>query len=209
LLVLLFAGGFVLFIAWANISNLLLARAAVRQREIALRVAVGAGRMRIVRQFVTESLLLAGLGGAVGLLLAKASIWLMIRCWPQAIPRLIEARLDLPVALFTLVIACLTAIVFGLTSGAMLRGGGMNSALKDSNYALAGTAVRINIRSLLVAVEVATAIVLLTGAGLMIKSFWKLNANPVGLNPAGIITLRVSLAGVRLQHIVRTAVLHC
>ncbi len=197
LLVLLFAGGFVLFIAWANISNLLLARAAVRQREIALRVAMGAGRMRIVRQFVTESLLLAGLGGTVGLLLAKAAIWLMIRCWPHAIPRLIEARLDLPVALFTLVIACFTGIVFGLASGVTLWGSSVSSALKDGNYALAGTAGRINIRSVLVAIEVATAIVLLTGAGLMIKSFWRMNENPAGLNPASVLTLQVSLAGAQ------------
>lgn len=197
LLVLLFAGGFVLFIAWANISNLLLGRAAVRQREIALRVAVGAGRMRIVRQFVTESLLLAGLGGAVGLFLAKAAIWLMIRGWPQAIPRLIEARLDLPVASFTLAIACLTGIVFGMASGVMLWGSSVNSALKDGNYALAGTARRINIRSLLVAIEVAIAIVLLTGAGLMIKSFWRMSENPVGLKPASILTMQVALGGAR------------
>ena len=163
------AGGFVLFIACANISSLLLARASTRQREIALRAAMGAGRMRIARQFVAESLLLAGLGGVIGLLLAKAAIWLMIRSWPQAIPRLIEARMDLPVALFTLVTACLTGILFSLAPAIMLWLGSVNSALKDGDYAMSGTARRITIRSLLVVTEVATAIVLLTGAGLMIK----------------------------------------
>ena len=197
LLVLLVAGGFVLFIACANISNLLLARASTRQREIALRVAMGARRVRIARQFVTESLLLAALGGATGLLLAKAAIWLMIRSWPQAIPRLIEARMDLPVALFTLVIACLTGILFGLAPAIMLWLGSVNSALKDGDYGMSGTARRINIRSLLVVTEVATAIVLLTGAGLMVKSFWRMNENPAGLNPASILTMRVSLAGAQ------------
>ncbi len=195
LLVLLVAGGFVLFIACANISNLLLARASIRQREIALRVAMGAGRVRIARQFVTESLLLASLGAAFGLPFAKAAIWLMIRTWPQAIPRLIEARMDLSVALFTLVAACLTGILFGLAPAIMLWLGSVNTALKDGDYAMSGIARRINIRSLLVVTEVATAIVLLTGAGLMIKSFWRMNERPAGLNPAGILTMRVSLTG--------------
>jgi putative ABC transport system permease protein len=195
LLVLLVAGAFVLFIACANISNLLLARASTRQREIALRVAMGAGRVRIARQFVTESLLLAALGGATGLLLAKAAIRLMIRSWPQAIPRLIEARMDLPVALFTLLTACLTGVVFSLAPAIVLWPASVNSALKDGDYGMLGTARRLNIRSLLVVTEVATAIVLLTGAGLMIKSFWRMNENPAGLNPASILTMRVSLAG--------------
>jgi putative ABC transport system permease protein len=195
LLVLLVAGGFVLFIACANISNLLLARASARQREIALRVAVGAGRVRIARQFVTESLLLATLGGTSDLLFARAAIWLMIRTWPQAIPRLIERRVDLSVALFTLVTACLAGILFGLAHSITLWLGSLNTALKDGDYAMSGIARRINIRSLLVATEVATAIVLLTGAGLMIKSFWMMNEKPAGLNPASILTMRVSLAG--------------
>jgi putative ABC transport system permease protein len=197
LLVLLVAGGFVLFIACANISNLLLARAAVRQREMAVRAAMGAGRIRIIRQFVTESLLLASLGSVFGLLFAMAAIWLMARSWPQAVPRLIEARMDLPVALFTLVTACLTGIVFGLAPAITLWLGSVSSALKDGDYTVSGTARRINIRSLLVGAEVATAIVLLAGAGLMVKSFWRMNENPAGLNPAGILTMRVSLAGVQ------------
>ena len=197
LLILLVAGGFVLFIACANISNLLLARASTRQREIALRVAMGAGRMRIARQFATESLLFATLGGAFGLLFAKTAIWLMIRNWPQAVPRLIEARMDLPVALFTLVTACLTGILFGLAPAIMLWLGSVSDALKDGDYALLGIARRISIRSVLVATEVATAIVLLTGAGLMIKSFWRMNEKPSGLSPASILTMRVSLAGAK------------
>jgi putative ABC transport system permease protein len=121
----------------------------------------------------------------------------MIRCWPQAIPRLIEARMDLPVALFTLVTACLTGILVGLVPAIMLWLGSVNSVLKDGDYAVSGMAHRINTRSLLVATEVATAIVLLTGAGLMIKSFWRMNENPADLNPASILTMRVSLAGTR------------
>jgi predicted permease len=197
LLVLLVAGGLVLLIACANISNLLLACAAARQREIALRVALGAGRIRIARQFVTESLLLAGLGGAFGLLFAKAAIWLMIRCWPQAIPRLNEARMDLPVAMFTLATACLAGMLVGLVPAVILWLGSVNSVLKDGDYAVSGTSHRINIRSILVATEVATAIVLLSGAGLMMKSFWRMNRNPDDLNPASILTMRVSLSGAR------------
>jgi putative ABC transport system permease protein len=94
---------------------------------------MGARRVRIARQFVTESLLLAALGGATGLLLAKAVTWLMIRSWPQAIPRLIEARMDLPVALFTLVTVCLTGVLFGLAPAIKLWLGSVNSALKDGD----------------------------------------------------------------------------
>jgi putative ABC transport system permease protein len=196
LLVLLAAGAFVLLIACANISNLLLARASTRQREIALRVAVGAGRMRIARQFVTESLLLATLGGAFGLLFAKASIWLMIHTWPQAIPRLIEARVDPAVAVFTLIIACLAGMSLGFVSAIVLWPG-VNAALKGGHHPLLTNIGRIDIRSLLVAAEVGTAIVLLTGAGLMMKSFWKMNERPAGLDPSSILTMRVSLAGAR------------
>jgi putative ABC transport system permease protein len=105
--------------------------------------------------------------------------------------------MDLPVALFTLVTACLTGILFGLAPAIMLWLGSVSDALKDGDYALLGIARRISIRSVLVATEVATAIVLLTGAGLMIKSFWRMNEKPAGLNPASILTMRVSLAGAK------------
>jgi putative ABC transport system permease protein len=195
LLVLLAAVGFVLLIACANIANLFIARAAARQREIAVRAAMGAGRMRVIRQFLAESILLALLGGASGLLLARGAIAAMIRLWPQAIPRLAETRIDAPLLTITIALSCLTGVIFGLAPAKLLGRPSLHDVLKGNSQTTSAGAERMRIRQALIAVEFALAIILLTGAGLMVKSFWRMNSNPPGFKPAGILTLRISLAG--------------
>jgi putative ABC transport system permease protein len=197
LMVLLAAVGFVLLIAGANIANLLIARATTRQRETAIRAAIGAGRIRVIRQFVIESVLLALLGGGAGLLLARSCIAFMIHFWPQAFPRFAETRIDAPILAVTLTLSCLTGIFFGLAPAILLWRGDFNSGLKDNAHTSTGNASHLRLRRVLVSAELALAIVLLTGAGLMLKSFWRMNTNPPGFKPASTLTLRVSLAGAQ------------
>jgi putative ABC transport system permease protein len=186
---------FVLLIGGANIANLLLARSASRKKEIAVRVAMGAGRSRVTRQFLSESLLLSVFGGVLGVLLAKAALTLMIRTWPQAIPRLTEARLDAPVLLLSIVLSCLTGLIFGFVPAVLLWGRDLYAALKDNPQTASGGKHRTQLRKILISVEIALAIVLLTGAGLMLKSFSRMSANAPGFKPESILTMRVSLAG--------------
>ena len=186
---------FVLLIGGANIANLLLARSASRKKEIAVRVAMGAGRSRVTRQFLFESLLLSLLGGVLGVVLAKAALTLMIHNWPQAIPRLTEARLDAPVLLLSTVLSCLTGLIFGFVPAVLLWGRDLYGALKDNSQTASGGKHRTQLRKTLISVEIALAIVLLTGAGLMLKSFSRMSANAPGFKPESILTMRVSLAG--------------
>jgi putative ABC transport system permease protein len=195
LMVLLVAVGFVLLIACANIANLFITRAAARQREIAVRAAMGAGRMRVIRQFVTESVLLALIGGIAGSLLARGAIVVMVRLWPQAIPRLAEARIDAPLLSFTIALSCLTGVIFGLAPAKMLGRPNLHDVLKGNGQTSSAGAGRMRVGQALIAVEFALAIILLTGAGLMIKSYWRMNLTPPGFKPACILTLRISLVG--------------
>ena len=198
LMVLLIAVGFVLLIAIANIANLLLARATTRQREIAVRAAMGAGRTRVIRQFLTEGVLLALFGGAAGLLLARGAIVVMIRDLPHALPRLAQTRLDAPVLLLTAALSCLTGILFGLPPAVLLWRNDLQDALKGSTtHTATGSVGHIRTREVLVSIELALAVVLLTGAGLMVKSFWRMTAAPPGFDPSSILTLSVSLAGAQ------------
>ena len=192
--VLLGAVAFVLLIACVNVANLLMAWAARRQREVALRTALGARRMRIVRQFLTESLLLSALGGALGLLLARASITLLQRAHLANLPRLQNISIDGWALAFTLGISFCTGIAFGLLPASRSAKLDLNETLKESAKSTSGQE-RHRLRSLLVFADVALALLLLTGAGLMIRSFVRLLQVHPGFDSAHALTLTMSLWG--------------
>ena len=195
LLILLAAVGFVLLIACANLGNLLLARATARQREIAIRAAIGAGRNRLLRHFLVEGLTLASLGGAAGLALAAAGDAVLIRLSPAAIPRLAEIGIDWRVSLFALGISIVAGVIFGMAPVLALSTGSLYNVLKEGGRGFSAGRTGLNARRLLVAAELALALVLLTGAGLMVKSFARMYAHPPTFEPEKIGTMRVFLAG--------------
>jgi putative ABC transport system permease protein len=192
LLVLLAAVAFVLLIACANVANLLLARAAGRQKELAIRTAMGAGRSRLLRQLLTESLLLALLGGMLGLLLAKWGTDLLLTLAPPNLPRLSGVALDGRVLAFTAAVTLLTSILFGLVPAWQASNPKLNDTLKEGGRG-STEGGRQFVRSALVVLEVAAALVLLVGAGLMIKSFWRLQQVDPGFNPDNALMATLSL----------------
>ena len=192
LLVLLGAVGFVLLIGCANVANLLLARATVREREIALRTALGGSRGRLVRQLLTESLVLAVLGGGLGLLLAAWGSSALGRVVALYLPRAGEIALSLPVLGFTAFLIILTGVVFGLIPALQASRADLQSVLKDAGRGSAGTP-RTGMRAALVVAEVAVALMLLAGAGLMLRSFQRLMAVEYGFDPDRLLTLQVWL----------------
>jgi putative ABC transport system permease protein len=193
LLVLLVTVAFVLLIACANVANLLLARAAGRQREIATRTALGAGRWRIIRQLLTESMLLSLAGGAVGLLLAKWGTDVLLTLVPSNLPRMSNVSIDGRALAFTATITFLTALIFGLVPALQASKPNLNETMKDAGRGSTEGGRRKLIRSTLVVLEVASALVLLVGAGLLIKSFWRLQKVDPGFNPDNALTAWVSL----------------
>lgn len=195
LVVLLAAVGLVLLIACVNIANLLLARATTRQREIAIRAAIGAGRGRMIAQLMAEGVVLAFAGGAAGLLVSRLALGAMVRMGAHAVPRLGETSIDLRVLGFTLVLSCLTGILFGMGPALSLSRASLADVLKDGGRSLSGGAPALSARRLLMAGELALAVVLLIGAGLLVRSFWRMNAHPAGFAPERIATMKVSLAG--------------
>ncbi len=191
LLVLLAAVGFLLLIACANVANLLLARSMGRSREFAIRAALGAGHARVIRQLLSESVLLGGLGGALGLLLAFFSTRAVLNTLPGTLPRVEQVSLDGPVLLFTLGISLFAAIVFGLAPAWKGSRANLTEVLREGGRGMVGT--RHRLQRIFVATEVAMALVLLIGAGLMLRSLsalWRVNP---GYNPSHAITFNLSL----------------
>jgi putative ABC transport system permease protein len=192
LLALFGAVAFVLLIACANVANLLLARTSARQKEMAIRAAVGAGRLRLVRQLLAESLLLSLVGGGAGLFLATWSVKLLVRINPDGVARLQESSVDGRVLGFTCVVAVVTGLLAGVFPALQASKTDVNETLKvQSTIRPNGRGARHTLPSLMIA-EIALALVLSIGAGLMIKSFMRLLAVPKGFNPEGVLTLVLS-----------------
>jgi putative ABC transport system permease protein len=187
------AVGFLLLIACANVANLLLARAEARQREIAVRSALGAGRARVARQLITESLVLAALSAVAGLLLAWGGVRLLAWWNPASIPRVAGASIDGRVLLFTAAVALFTTLVFSLAPAVRLLRSDLTDAMKEGGSNATASGARQRFRNSLVVVEMALAVVLLVGAGLMLRTLWSLQRIDLGFNPSGVLTMRVSL----------------
>ena len=200
LLMLMAAVGFVLLIACANLANLLLSRGNVRRRELAIRSALGAGRLRVVRQLLVESALLAVIGGGIGLLLANWAIQFLSSGLPEylgnANSRVALLKIDITALGFTFALSLLTSVLFGLFPALQLSKINLNEALKEGGRT---TGPHNRLRSVLVVSEVALAMVLLVGGGLMIKSFWLLSRVNLGYEPAGVLTAKIDPSGTRYE----------
>ena len=182
----------VLLIACANIANLLMARATTRQKDIAIRIGLGAGRRRLIQQLLIESLLLSLFGGAMGLIFAYGGLKVLTSVGPTNIPRLSEVTIDARVLAFTLVISLLTGVIFGLIPALQATKPEINEWLKDGQRSASGGPGGKRARSWLVVTEMALALILLIGAGLLIKSFLILWQVEPGFNPHNVITMAIS-----------------
>ena len=189
------AVGFVLLIACANLANLLLARAESRQREFAIRSALGAGRWRLLRQFLTEGLVLALLGGILGAALGFVGLKALLAANPDSLPRSGEITLDPLVLLFTLLVSMATGVVFGFAPLINLRERVVSNSLKESGQRSTAGAARTWVRRGLVMAEVALAVVLVIGAGLLLRSFWNLMKVDAGFNRSRLVTFGLVLPG--------------
>ncbi|HEV8366352.1 MAG TPA: ABC transporter permease [Pyrinomonadaceae bacterium] len=199
LLVMLGAVVFVLLIGSANVANMLLSRAAARQKEIAIRTALGAGRWQIVRQLLTESMLLSLLSGTFGLLVAIWGIDLLVTLSPADLPRVKEVTIDLRVLGFTLAVSLLTGVLFGLLPALQASRPNLNERLKAGSRNATSGINRQRLRGSLVIAEIALSLMLLVGAGLLIRSFLRLKAVNPGFNPSNVLTMRIDLTGPRYK----------
>jgi len=194
LLLLLGAVGFVLLIACANVGNLLLARAESRQKEIAIRTALGASRGRLMRQFLTESVLLSLIGGAAGLLLGTWGLRALLATSPDSIPRVAEITMDASVLVFTVGVSVFTGLLFGMAPMLHMSIKNLSSSLREGGDRSTSGSARQRLRRALVVAEVALAVVLVVGAGLMIRSFSALQDVDTGFDPEGLLTFRLYLS---------------
>ena len=194
LLLLFGAVAIVLVIACANVANLQLGRVHTRRRELAVRLALGAARFRIVRQFLIENMLLSALGGILGVFVAAACLSVVRTLGPESIPRLTESALSIPAFCFALAISFVSTILFGLFPAFQASQLQLNDALKNS-HSYGSTPRRSNrVRQTLVVAQIALALILLTGAGLVVKSFWRLQAVDAGIKGEHLLTARLSLS---------------
>ncbi|HXJ93930.1 MAG TPA: ABC transporter permease [Terriglobia bacterium] len=192
LLVLLGAVGFVLLIACANVANLLLARSTTRRREMAIRAAIGASQGRMIRQLLTESVLLALAGGALGLLLARWGTQAVVAAIPGGLPRMENIGVDGWVLAFTLAVSVATGVIFGLAPALQISRLDLHTMLQEGSRG--STEGQHGLRSVLVVAEVAASLVLLIGAGLMLKTMWELSRVNPGFNPRNVLMFSVSLS---------------
>jgi putative ABC transport system permease protein len=193
LLILFGAVGVVLLIACANVINLLLARAETRRREVAVRAALGASRRDIVRQLLSESVLLSALGGLAGLALARAAIQVLITLRPAGLPRVEEAGLDAAALAFTGGLAIMTGLLFGLAPALQLTRQGISANLNDGGRGGPPGQVRLTVRRSLVILQLAFSVVLVVGAGLLVRSLVELNRIDLGFEPRGVLTAQLQL----------------
>src|SRR5437879_358168 len=208
LLVLLGAVGFVLLIACVNVANLLLARAAVREREIAIRTALGAGRLRLIRQMLTECLLIASLGGALGCLLAIWGVDTLSAVSAGKLPRVQMIGVDSRMFVFTFIATILTALLFGLAPAFQISKAGLHTCLKEGGRSSAMGLRSSRLRGVLVVAEMSLALVLLVGAGLLMRTFLNLEREVPGFDPRNVITMSLDLPGARYPN-QKAAALFC
>jgi predicted permease len=197
LTVLMGAVGFLLLIACVNVANLALARATSRYREIAIRSVLGAAGLRIIRQLLTESLLLAFLGCAFGLLFAELGLRGLVALSPENLPRLQLVHIDTPVLLFAAFLTLLTALLFGLAPALAVAKTNANESLKDGDRGATSGGTRGRLRNILVTAEISLALVLLTGAGLLLRTFVNLQHLDPGFNPDHALTFHIQLPNKR------------
>jgi putative ABC transport system permease protein len=201
LVALLVAVTFVLLIAAVNVANLTLVRSAARAKEISIRSALGASRARLIQRLLTESLLLAIAGGAVGALCAVWGVSLLVKFAPDTLPRIDQIRVDGFVLLWTFIVSILTGVVFGLVPAWQNSRSNLNEVLRDLGRGSTESPARRRGRGVLVVAELALAVMLVTGAGLLIKSLWRLQRVDPGINPERILTMQYSLRGQRYREI--------
>ena len=199
LVALLIAVTLVLLIAAVNVANLTLVRAASRVKEISIRTALGASRGHIIRRLLTESLLLAIVGGVFGVLCALWGVSLLVKFAPENLPRMDQIEIDGFVLLWTLLVSLLTGVVFGLAPAWQSSRLNLNEVLRDGGRSTTESPGRRRGRSILVVAELALAVVLVTGAGLLIKSLWRLQQVDLGINPERVLTMGFALRGQRYQ----------